>query len=85
MRICITYDSVRLVKAMANKKKDQTLIRATVSVDPDDYQTMEKLAAECGLSTARLIRQAMRDFIERRMHDKKISISLPQKTNKGRK
>lgn len=59
------------------KKKQQPLIRVTISVDPHDYETMERLAKECELSTARLIRQAMSEFIDRRMKDNKVSISIP--------
>lgn len=70
---------------MANKKKERPLIRATISVDPDDYEAMERLAGNCGLSTARLVRQAMREFLERRMQDNKVSITLQQKIIKGRK
>jgi hypothetical protein len=38
---------------MANKKKERPLIRATISVDPDDYEAMERLTGNCGLSTSK--------------------------------
>jgi hypothetical protein len=66
-----------------SKKKQQPLIRVTISVDKNDYETMEGLAKDCELSTARLIRQAMSEFIERRMKDNKVSIAIPN-CNKAR-
>jgi predicted transcriptional regulator len=61
---------------MANRKKEKTLTRITISVDPDDYAGMERLAENSRVSTSWLIRQAMREFLERRESDEKINISL---------
>lgn len=49
---------------MANKKKDNPLVRVTVSLDPGDYRAFEKLAATEDRSTAYLIRQAMREYLD---------------------
>ena len=48
--------------SMAGKKR---LIRATISVDKDDYSAMSELAERMDVSGAWLIRQAIRDFLER--------------------
>ena len=40
-------------------------MRVTISVDPFDYRAMETLAQNNDLSTAWLIRHAMREFLER--------------------
>jgi len=61
---------------MANRKKEKKLTRITISVDPDDYASMDQLAANSGFSTSWLIRQAMREFLERRVSDETINISL---------
>lgn len=50
---------------MARPKKDNPLMRVTISVDPSDYRAMETLAQNNDLSTAWLIRHAMREFLER--------------------
>lgn len=61
---------------MANRKKEKTLTRITISVDPDDYASMERLAESSRFSTSWLIRQAMREFLERRESSETINISL---------
>lgn len=48
--------------SMAGKKR---LIRATISIDKDDYTAMGDLAERMDVSAAWLIRQAIRDFLER--------------------
>ena len=60
---------------MAGRKKENRLIRATVSLDPHDYKEMDKLAQKSGLSTAWLIRKAMREFLER--YSAEVSIDVP--------
>lgn len=49
---------------MANKKKDNPLVRVTVSLDPGDYKAFEKLATKEDRSTAYMIRQAMREYLD---------------------
>jgi predicted transcriptional regulator len=49
---------------MANRKKDKTLVRVTVSLDPDDYKTFEQIARQEDRPTAYLIRKAMRAFLD---------------------
>ena len=61
---------------MANKRKSQTLRRVTVSVDPDDYAAMEHLAASRDVTTAWLIRRAMREFLERHGDSKTVEVPL---------
>ncbi|MBP1151805.1 ribbon-helix-helix domain-containing protein [Methylocaldum sp. RMAD-M] len=61
---------------MANRKKEKTLTRITISVDPDDYASMELLAENSRVSTSWLIRQAMREFLERLEGGETINISL---------
>ena len=48
---------------MANKKKDNPLIRVTVSLDPNDYRAFESIAREQDRSTAYMIRQAMAEYL----------------------
>lgn len=47
---------------MAGRKR---LIRATISVDKDDYGALGNLADRMDVSSAWLIRQAIRDFLDR--------------------
>jgi len=61
---------------MANRKKEKKLTLITISVNPDDYASMDQLAANSGFSTTWLIRQAMREFLERRGRDGTINSSL---------
>lgn len=64
-----------------NKGPQHSLIRITISVDRNDHAIMERLAKGCELSTSRLIRQAISEFIDRRKEDNKISIMI-QNDNK---
>lgn len=57
---------------MANRKKEKTLVRVTVCLDPDDYAKFETLAEEEGLSAAWFIRRAMKDFL----HEKRLQNSI---------
>jgi hypothetical protein len=47
---------------MAAKKR---LIRATISLDRDDYTALGKLAQRMEVSASWLIRQAIRDFLDK--------------------
>lgn len=57
---------------MANRKKDKTLVRVTVCLDPDDYAKFETLAKEEGLSAAWFIRRAMRSFLDEKSVENQI-------------
>lgn len=47
---------------MKGKKR---LIRATISLDSDDYTALGELAERMGVSASWLTRQAMREFLDR--------------------
>lgn len=49
---------------MANKKKDNPLVRVTVSLDPDDYRAFEALAEREDRSIAYTIRRAMAEYLQ---------------------
>ncbi|WP_174626428.1 ribbon-helix-helix domain-containing protein [Candidatus Methylobacter favarea] len=61
---------------MANRKKEKKLVRVTVSVDPDDYASINHLSRSSGFSALWLIRRAMQEFLERRQEEKNINIDL---------
>lgn len=61
---------------MANRKKEKKLVRVTVSVDPDDYASINDLSRSSGFSASWLIRRAMQEFLERRQEEKNINIDL---------
>ncbi len=42
------------------------LRRVTLTVDPDDYATIEELAKRSKVSASWLVRRSMREFLERR-------------------
>jgi len=47
------------------ERKGRKLVRKSISLDPDDYAAMEKLATQTEVSLSWLIRQSMRDFLDR--------------------
>lgn len=50
---------------MGASKKAKQLTKISLSVDPEDYERINQIATNNGYSTARVIRQAMRDFLGR--------------------
>ena len=49
----------------AKAKKAHRLVRATISLDQDDYSAFERLGEKAHLSRSWLIRKAMREFLDR--------------------
>jgi len=62
---------------MSNAKKSKQLTKVTISVDPKDYRRFGEIASNNGLSTARVIRQAMRDFLDRTPVDASVTGTAP--------
>ena len=62
---------------MANRRKSNPLVRVTVSLDPDDYREFETLARDEGLSTAYLIRRAMRQYLGDGGHERFVESIAP--------
>ena len=56
--------------------------RVNMSVYPDDYEIIERMAEENGLSAGMVMRLAMREFIDRRRGAKLLAVKLgPRKGN----
>ena len=49
--------------------------RITVTVDPDDYAAMDRLAQQGDVTASWLIRRSMREFLER--HQREDIAALP--------
>lgn len=62
---------------MSSARKSKQLTKVTVSVDANDYVRFGEIASNNGLSTARVIRQAMRDFLDRTPVDASIFGTSP--------
>jgi hypothetical protein len=50
---------------MANKKRDEPVIRVTVGLDQSDHDQLSRIAESAGVSLAWMMRRAAREFIER--------------------
>jgi len=50
---------------MANKKRDEPVIRVTVGLDQSDHDQLSRIATSAGVSLAWMMRRAIGDFIER--------------------
>lgn len=59
---------------MPNRKKTKPMKRVTVTVDPDDYETLDQLARRSDVSASWLIRRSMREFLERHSEDQTIEV-----------
>ena len=56
--------------------------RVNMSVYPDDYEIIERMAEENGLSAGMVMRLAMREFIERRRGAKLLAVKLGPRKGK---
>lgn len=61
---------------MARPKKNNRLKRVTISVDPNDYRRMESLGHDNGLSIAWLIRQSMKEFLDRNIKSGNMEVGI---------
>lgn len=50
---------------MANKKREEPVIRVTVGLDQSDHDQLSRIADSAGVSLAWMMRRAAREFIER--------------------
>lgn len=50
---------------MANKKREEPVIRVTVGLDQSDHDQLSRIADKAGVSLAWMMRRAAREFIER--------------------
>lgn len=49
---------------MANKKRDEPVIRVTVGLDQSDHDQLARIAEGAGVSLAWMMRRAAQEFIE---------------------
>jgi len=54
----------------AGEAQAKTLRRVTLTVDPEDYAAMERLARRSKVSASWLVRRSMREFLERTTADR---------------
>jgi predicted transcriptional regulator len=50
--------------------------RITVTVDPDDYAAMDRLAQQGEVTASWLIRRSMREFLERQQRKGVLQLSI---------
>lgn len=60
---------------MPNRKKTKPMKRVTVTVDPDDYEALDRLARRSEVSASWLIRRSMREFLQRHRDDEPIDVT----------
>tara|TARA_R110001599_G_C12268910_1_gene661163 strand:- start:1905 stop:2105 length:201 start_codon:yes stop_codon:yes gene_type:complete len=61
---------------MSKSKVSKPMKRVTLTVDPDDYEAIDKLARQSDVSASWLIRRSMREFLEQHVGEKKLEIPL---------
>ena len=52
--------------------------RVTLTVDPDDYAAIDRLAHENDVSASWIIRRSMQEFLERQKGETQIAMLLDQ-------
>ena len=58
---------------MSSHKREGRLQRVTLTLDPGDYASIERLGKRSQVSSSWLIRRAVREFLERHQSDDRIS------------
>lgn len=66
------------------KRKEKKLVRRTFSVEPDDYEALEKLGEENNLSAAWLIRKSMREFLDKMRAGEGVTLEGAKGTKRER-
>lgn len=61
----IRYEDRQHPRIEAGGGQKKTLRRVTLTVDPDDYAAMKRLARRSKVSASWLVRRSMREFLER--------------------
>ncbi len=61
---------------MIKSKTSKPMKRVTLTVDPDDYTSIERLARQSNVSASWLIRRSMREFLERYEGQNRIEIPI---------
>lgn len=61
---------------MPARKKNKTMKRVTVTVDPDDYSAFDQLAKGSDVTASWLIRRSMREFLDRYAESSTVSVKL---------
>ena len=55
--------------------------RVTLTLDPSDWKSFEKLGRDSSMSTALLIRLAMKEFLQRRRNGRSIAVKMGSSNN----
>ncbi len=66
---------------MPKRKMSKCMKRVTLTVDPDDYEEIRRLAVDNDVSTSWLVRRSMRLFLERLEGKESVEITLKSRKN----
>lgn len=61
---------------MANKKREEPVIRVTVGLDQSDHDHLTQLAGSAGVSLAWMMRKATQEFLERLENKSNVVMTL---------
>lgn len=64
------------MRTMKNRKKSKPMKRVTLTVNPDDYAAIDKMAGRSDVSASWIIRRSMREFLERHKGETQLEIPL---------
>ena len=72
------YDAVHHTDASSEKHADgdRPMKRITITVQPEDYAAMTRVAKDNDVTVSWLIRRLMRDFLERHEHGGSFRLEL---------
>ena len=63
-------------KRRGRPKQDFRLKRVTLTLDPGDWKHFEELGRDSSMSTAALIRLAMKEFLQRRRNGRALQVKM---------
>jgi hypothetical protein len=67
--------------AMPNRKKTKPMKRVTITVDPDEFATLDQLAQSSDVSASWLILRSMRELLQWHSDDHRIDVTSVRKAN----
>lgn len=66
----------KIKRSRGRPKQAFRLKRVTLTLDPDDWKNFEELSHDSSMSTAALIRLAMKEFLQRRRDGRALDVKM---------
>lgn len=69
-------ERIKVKRPRGRPKQAFRMKRVTLTLDPNDWHSFEELGRDSSMSTALLIRLAMKEFLQRRRSGRSIEVKI---------